>query len=319
MAFRIETIEDLIRLLEERPEWRERLREVLLTPEERAIPAQLAQLIEAVRELSQSHRAALQRLERLEQSHQAAIERLERLEQSHQALLQSHYDLRQSHEAAIQRLERLEQSHQALLQSHYDLRQSHEAAIQRLERLEQSHYDLRQSHEEAIRRLERLEETVARLAVTVEQGFQRFETEIAKLKGYTMEIRYQTRGPALFGRYVSRPRVVDLAQFIADLREQGCELSEAEWDELSAIDLLLSAKHPETKAPLYLAVEISWMLFVDDVERARERAAILRRCGVEAYPALAGEGITPEAQEMVSRFGILTLLGGRGLVRTLGT
>ncbi len=61
------------------------------------------------------------------------------------------------------------------------------------------------------------------------------------------------------------------------------------------------------------------MLFGDDVERARERAAILRRCGVDAYPALAGEGITPEAQEMVSRFGILTLLDGRALIRSLGT
>lgn len=226
--------------------------------------------------------------------------------------------MHQSHQAALQRLERLEQSHQQLTQSHYDLRQSHEAAIQRLERLEQSHYDLRQSHEAAIQRLERLEETVARLAITMEQEFQRFGTEIAKLKGYTMEVRYQTRGPALFGRYVDRPRVVDLAQFIADLREQGCELSEEEWDELSVIDLLLSAKHPETKAPIHLVVVISGMLFVDDVERARERAAILRRCGVEAYPALAGEGITPEAQEMVSRFGILTLLDGRALIRNLG-
>mgnify|MGYP000389189508 CR=1 FL=1 len=61
------------------------------------------------------------------------------------------------------------------------------------------------------------------------------------------------------------------------------------------------------------------MLFAGDVERARERAAILRRYGVDAYPALAGEGITPEAQERVSRFGILTLLDGAALSRKLGT
>jgi hypothetical protein len=60
------------------------------------------------------------------------------------------------------------------------------------------------------------------------------------------------------------------------------------------------------------------MLFAGDVERAREGAAILRRCGVDAYPALAGEGITPEAQELVSRSGILTLLDGAALSRGLG-
>jgi hypothetical protein len=226
MAFRIETIEDLIRLLEERPEWRERLREVLLTPEERMASTGI------------------------------------------------------------------------------------------------SWHSTDRSHQDALQRLNQLKDTVERLAVKSKklvEGSYSSDAYTDRFANCVTEMRYYARGPAPFGRYVNRPRVVDLAQFIDDLREGGCKLSEKEWDELSLIDLLLSAKHPETKAPLYLAVEISWMLVVDDVERARERAAILRRCGVEAYPALAGEGITPEAQEMVSRFGILTLLGGRGLIRTLGT
>lgn len=44
MPFTVEEFRDLVRLLEERPEWREELRRLVLTPELLALPEQIAEL-----------------------------------------------------------------------------------------------------------------------------------------------------------------------------------------------------------------------------------------------------------------------------------
>src|SRR5262249_50995790 len=44
MSFTVEDFHDLVRLLEERPEWREELRRLVLTPELLALPEQIAEL-----------------------------------------------------------------------------------------------------------------------------------------------------------------------------------------------------------------------------------------------------------------------------------
>ncbi len=44
MPFTVEEFHDLVRLLEERPEWREELRRLVLTPALLAVPEQIAEL-----------------------------------------------------------------------------------------------------------------------------------------------------------------------------------------------------------------------------------------------------------------------------------
>ena len=44
MPFTVAEFHDLVRLLEERPEWREELRRLVLTPELLALPEQIAEL-----------------------------------------------------------------------------------------------------------------------------------------------------------------------------------------------------------------------------------------------------------------------------------
>lgn len=253
-----------MRVLQEHPEWREKVREVLFTEEERQMPSQLSQLIEVVRELVRAHQEGNTRLDRLEQtvaqlvvSHQDALARLDRLEAIIAELLESHRQLQESHQQALLRLDRLE------------------AALQRLTDL----------HE-------------------------RLSADIGTQKGKVLEMTFLSRGPALFGPYVRRPRVVSLADFLEDLREQGHPLSQSEWKHLYAIDLLLSARHPKTGEALYLVVEVSWMLYPADVERAVQRAEILKSCGVNAYPAVAGEGIVPEAKELAESRAVPTLVDG---------
>lgn len=103
----IHTVDDLIRILREHPQWRDRLRDALFTEEEKQIPDRLRRVEEALDRLTQSHERALLRLDRLEESHQQALARLDRLEASverlwgsHQQLLQEVRELR----AAVERL-----------------------------------------------------------------------------------------------------------------------------------------------------------------------------------------------------------------------
>ncbi|MDW8320096.1 MAG: hypothetical protein RMM08_01920 [Armatimonadota bacterium] len=303
---RIQTLDDLIQILQEHPEWRDRLRDVLFTEEEKQVPDRLRRIEEALDRLTHSHERAIARLEHQEQSHQQALERLERLEASVERLWQSH-------QQALERLERLEASVERLWQSH-------QQALERLERLEASVERLWQSHQQALERLERLEashqqllEEVRELRKAVERltaWLERLDVEVAKWRGYTLELRFHQRASAILGYYVRRPRVLDLGMVVEDLIDAGAEFSDKEKAEVLSLDELVSAKHPHTGEPIHIAVEVSWMIFPDDVERAARRATILTERGLQTFPAVAGEGITPDARDLAERKQVLVILDG---------
>ena len=253
----LHTLDDLIQILREHPEWRDRLRDVLFTEEEKQVPERLRRVEEALERLTQSHEQAIIRLDRLEasverlwESHQQALARLDRLEES---------------------VERLWESHQQLLQEVRELR----AAVERLT-----------------------------------SWLEKLDTEVGKWRGYTLELRFHQRASAILGYYVKQPRVVDLGLFVEDLIDSGVPMEDKDKKEVLLIDELVSAKHPHTGEPIHIAVEVSWMVFPEDVERISRRAAILTEHGVKTFPAVAGEGITPDAKDLAQREKVLVILDG---------
>lgn len=74
MAFKIADFLDLIRILEEKPEWRGELRRLLLTDELLALPA-------LVRELAEAQKKAEERLMRLELAVEGLTKEVDRLAQ----------------------------------------------------------------------------------------------------------------------------------------------------------------------------------------------------------------------------------------------
>jgi hypothetical protein len=107
--------------------------------------------------------------------------------------------------------------------------------------------------------------------------------------------------------------VRNVGHFLDDLREAGHEFTHDEWIQLGAIDVLLAARHPQTREPLYFVVEVSRMIYPDDVQRAIERAQMLRQRGLNTYAAVAGEGITPEARELAEQMKTFVLIDGVAL------
>ncbi|MCX7926443.1 MAG: hypothetical protein N2554_11640, partial [Fimbriimonadales bacterium] len=65
MAFTVQDFEDMLRILEENPEWRQRMREAILTRELLDLPAQFRQLVETVRDLAAAQRRTEQRVAEL--------------------------------------------------------------------------------------------------------------------------------------------------------------------------------------------------------------------------------------------------------------
>ncbi len=154
--------------------------------------------------------------------------------------------------------------------------------------------DLGQHYEALARKLTQLVEQVERL-VEVQT---RMSTDLERLKGSDLERRYRERAPAYFGRLVRKAHALsheELAALLDDAVAQGT-LSDADEDEVLEVDVVVRGRQRDTQQELFLVVEISWGVGIQDVERAVERAALLARTGVPAVPVIAGSWVTHDAQ-----------------------
>jgi hypothetical protein len=58
-------------------------------------------------------------------------------------------------------------------------------------------------------------------------------------------------------------------------------------------------------------VEVSAVVDKEDVERADRRAALLRKAGLRAIPAVAGESMTQGATKLLQDLPVVMILDGR--------
>ncbi len=271
------TWEDLLRVLEERPEWLERVRQVVLTRELLSLP-------EAIHELVEAHRRGEERLTRVE----AAIQGLAEAQwQSEERLARL--------EATVQELVEVQRRHEERLAS----------VEERLTRLEATVQELVGALKEVSSQVHELAQAVFRLTETVS----RLEGTVGDIKGRLLEMAYREKPYAYFGRLLRSIRVVPFTE-IEDLLERS--LSREEVDDLFQLDLLLRGRlrdHPE-RPEVWLAVEVSSVVDKWDVERARERAALLRKAGLQVVPVAAGLQALAEAARKAEIEGVTLVTDG---------
>ena len=143
-------------------------------------------------------------------------------------------------------------------------------------------------------RTSRVESDVTGLKVDVG----RLRTDVGGLKGITHELNYRDKAVSIFGRYLKRGH--NATHEVADRLQAAVEagdISEQEFGQVLAADLLWGGQAREAEGEVILVVEASWMAEVSDVERAAARAGILRKIGLVALPVVAGREWTPEALE----------------------
>jgi chromosome segregation ATPase len=315
VSFTVENFRDLIKLLEEHPEWRAELRRLVLSEELLTVPDRLDRLTRAVessearlaavevalRELAAAQartEAALARLvervDRLEEGQTPLAARMDRLEEALVELAKRQAATEAALVRLVERVERLEEG-QAALSARMDRVEAALAELaERQVRTEAALAELaeRQARTEAV--LARLTERVDQLTVS----HSNLRREVDDLKGWTLELRYERRLPSILGHVLRRASVATPVAFLEEIEDR---ISEEAFEELRNADLLVRGRlKSDPQRSVWLVVEVSAAIDPNDVARASRRAALLRQAGELAIPVVAGARLTAEAEALLS-------------------
>jgi len=289
-----EHIEEFLRLLESSLEFRAAVRALLL-------PEELLRLPELVRSLATAQERLTDHLATFQQTVEQALaglaaridELATRVESQIEALTQRMDRVEAQIEALTARMDRVEAQIEALTQRIDDL-------TVRMERVEAQIEALTHRMERVEAQIEALTQRVDDL--TVRMG--RVERDLGRLKGLVLPLLVERRFGGLFRKVVRRPRVLtneDLTRLVEDAVDAGL-LSELEAEQLLLADLVIEGRETNGSERLvYLVCEISWGVSPSDVQRARERAAILERIGRRpARAVVLGTWLTREGEELLA-------------------
>jgi hypothetical protein len=257
MAFTVADFHDLIRLLEEHPDWQTELRRVLLSHD-------LLDLPRTVQELATAQRRTEEAITRL----------TEHMEQDFAEATAEQHEIRQ------------------------DLTQLTGRVDQLTDRVEQGFDEAR---EDRHRIRDRMEQGFAE--VVAEQRDMR--RDIGQLKGRGREQFYRDRAAAIFGRLLRQgyDATNQVADHLQEARQTGM-ISDRGYQEALAADLLWGGQTRDSRQPIVLVLEASWMVGHIDVERATRRAAGLRQAGLRALPVAAGREWPPTIQDDARQAGV---------------
>ncbi len=271
---------DLVRALEDHPEWRAELRRLILTDDLLSLP-------EVVRELAEAQRRTEQRLQELAEAQRRTEQRLEELAEAQ----------RRTDERLEAFIASTEKRFRAVDERLAELAEAQRRTEQRLEELAEA----QRRTEEA---LTRLTHTVADLSVRV-----------SSLHGDALERRYREKAHAYFAKILRRLRVLS-SQQLADLVDDALEAGHLTWEERGALllaDVVAEGRTPE-KERAFLLAEVSATISQRDVDRARERADLLTRITkIPTWPVVAGEELAEGIRAYARSAGVWQVLDGHVL------
>ncbi len=337
MGFTVRDFNDLMRLLDRHPEWVEALRQRLLTRELLDSPKTLRRLSLRVGRVERAVEGLKATVQDLAQSVQALTQSVAALIQAQQqrdealAAFRAEVDRRFAELAEAQRrTEEALAAHRAetdrrfaelaeAQRRHYEEFAAHRAETDRrfaeLAEAQRRHYEEFAAHRQEF--LEYRAETdrrFAELATAIQALAQRVDNLSGQVRGWVHEDRYRTR-PRRYRRLLLDPHILSTEAREALLRqaEAAGRLTPEEAAELEDADVLVQGRSRATGGEAFLVVEVSAKVDTDDVERAVERAEILRKARPEAevIPVAAGPEIHPLAARAARDQGVWWLTDGR--------
>mgnify|MGYP000186072884 CR=1 FL=1 len=136
------------------------------------------------------------------------------------------------------------------------------------------------------------------------------EKDMGILKGKVLKVEYRTKAASIFGMILRGGR--EASEFVSGKLEEAeiqGTVSPQEADFVMAADLLWMGNIRRGKfegETLVLVGESSWKIEAEDVERAVEKAKILRKVGIWAIPFVGGaEWASPELKEQALKQKVL--------------
>ncbi len=258
----INTIEDLIRVLDENPHWLEALRARLLTRELLELPEKFAQFVVATEKRFDK---VEQRLDKVEQRLDKVEQRLDKVEQRLDKVEQRLDKVEQRLDKVEQRLDKVEQ---------------------RLDKVEQRLDKVEQRLDKVEQRLDKVEQRLDR----VETELKSLRDDIAPLKG-AHALNAALREADLIAEDLGLTLVQILNQEKIRAIVQSQNVSDIPANELRSFrraDLLMEATD-QAGETCYIAVEVSFTANGRDTTRAVRNARFLTGfTGKRCYAAVAG-------------------------------
>jgi hypothetical protein len=281
MPFTVADFHDLIRLLEEHPDWQTELRRVLFSQD-------LLDLPRTVQELATAQRRTEEAITRL----------TERMEQGFTEAATERHELRQDLTQLTGRVDRVTDR----------VEQGFADAAEDRQRIRT---DMAQGFADAAEDRQRIRTDMAQGFADAATDRRDMRRDIGQLKGLGQEQFYRDRAAAIFGRllvqgYDATNQVADRLQ---EARQTGV-ISDRDYQEALAADLLWGGQTRDSRQPIVLVLEASWMVGHIDVERAARRAAVLRQAGLRALPVAAGQEWPPNMQDDARRSGVAIVQDG---------
>lgn len=293
MPLRLEDLQELVRLLEQHPEWARQLRRALF-PDGVALADELRALVAEVRALTGAQRATEVTLQALAEAQRRTEQRVAELskaqahtEQRVGALEAAVTELAQAQKRTEERLGRVETALAELAEA-----QRH--TNQQLAELAEA-----QCHTE--RRMGELVETV-RLLVR----------DVGELKGQNLERLYRERAASYFQRIVRRVRTLDPQQlgFLLDAAVDAGSITLSERADALDADVVVEGLHEGED--VYLAAEVSWQVSYEDAERVARRAEVLQRAlGRRVLAVVAGKAVAEDPQTRDAVVRVWRVVDGR--------
>jgi outer membrane murein-binding lipoprotein Lpp len=306
MPFELHDFQELVRSLQDHPEWREELRALLLTQELLTLPALAQQLTETVARLAEGQERLTASMDQLTARMDQLTARVDQLTQRMDQLTQRMDQLTEGQQRLTQRMDQLTQHVDQLTQRMDQLTQRMDQLTQRMDQLTETVSRLIEGQERLTERVDQLTESQQRLA----EGQQRLEIQMGEVRGWSLEQRYRTHAPAYFGRLLRQVQPADIGRLAESLRER---LEEQELAEVLLADLILTGRSPTPPGPseIWVVLEVSATVDRSDVERAQRRAALLRQARYPTVAVAGGREVTAGARQAAGEGGVALLLDGR--------
>ena len=280
----INDIADLYRILDEQPQWKEAIRNLVLGAELLALPQRLDQLTEQIHELretvSQLAQTAAENTRQLVELRQVTAENTRQLVELRQ-VTEEHTRQLTELTTQVKELRATAEEHTRQL---VELRQVTEEHTRQLTELTTQVKELRETAAENTRQLADLR----RISDNHTARMDRMETDSGEIKGMLAEADPDRISEVIAAALdLFRPTLVPRSE-LAELSRQ-LNLERSTRVSFVNADLVFTA-HNHRDTPIYCAVEISWTIAQRDLDRVHRNATLLQQAtGAPAYAVATGQ------------------------------
>lgn len=144
----------------------------------------------------------------------------------------------------------------------------------------------------------------------LKEDVKKLKDDVGNLKGESFERKLREKAPTYFGKLIIKCKVLGIdkvAEILEEAEEKGI-ITENERERALLVDLILSGFLKGKNKFVFLAVEVSNKIDLEDVNKAYERSKILSKClKEEVVPVCIGIEASEEAKARAEEVPLLII------------